>query len=624
VGAPFAAVPAGYMGAPTQQEFSSTAGTLNKCSLGGYQSIIPETHRYGLSAAANYTFNSEIEGFAELMYSRVLEVTAVVPPLLYGAPGYQSYTMSASNPYNPFGETVGVSGLLSGLGQEATSFNTTFLRPLVGIRGRLLDRWHWELAGWMARDQSSIPTSNIINSGALQNALDSADPTHALNLFSPGSPTAGSVLQSVVYAPNQETATIEGRTVAANAFVSGTAFNLPSGPVNIVAGAEYDKDALRESGGIADGTPYPSTAFDRTSHAFFGEARVPIIRGPSSQHSDTLVLNVAGRYDSYSDFGHKLTPQFSAELRPTGSVLLRASYGKAFRAPPLGFVHATVLQLPYPIVDPQRGNQTEIVNLVYGGNPTLQPETGNSRTLGVVYTSDAIPGLRLSATNWQIDEHNSIQLLNPQVMVNNSDLFPGRVVRGPSQGGQLGPITDLTDTYVNFGAISVAGIDYQVSYKYQSRLGQMSPLISVTQTYRYSYALAPNAPGIDSLNNAQDAGTWAPRWKGNLQLGWERGPYSATVGSRYLGKYRDYDALPNGTFLSLGNFWLFDMSFRYAIGGAVARSNSWLRRTQLSVGASNVFNRLPQFSNTGGYGGYDPAEGDIRGRFLYAQLAIKW
>ena len=49
------------------------------------------------------------------------------------------------------------------------------------------------------------------------------------------------------------------------------------------------------------------------------------------------------------------------------------------------------------------------------------------------------------------------------------------------------------------------------------------------------------------------------------------------------------------------------------------------RHSYLTFGAVNVFNRLPQNSNFD-YGtvGYDPTQADIRGRFLYAQLGLRW
>lgn len=94
------------------------------------------------------------------------------------------------------------------------------------------------------------------------------------------------------------------------------------------------------------------------------------------------------------------------------------------------------------------------------------------------------------------------------------------------------------------------------------------------------------------------------------------------VTGRYVGKYQDYDPGANGQYLTLGNFWLFDVNARYALGKQFAQNNRFLKNTYLEVGAVNVLNASPQYSNDGA--GYDPLEADLRGRFTYAKIGIKW
>jgi len=72
-------------------------------------------------------------------------------------------------------------------------------------------------------------------------------------------------------------------------------------------------------------------------------------------------------------------------------------------------------------------------------------------------------------------------------------------------------------------------------------------------------------------------------------------------------------------------FWLYDLNFRYAIGQAFAAESQRLRGTYLELGGVNIFNNLPQYSNYYfGFIGYDAAQADIRGRFLYAQVGLKF
>jgi hypothetical protein len=49
------------------------------------------------------------------------------------------------------------------------------------------------------------------------------------------------------------------------------------------------------------------------------------------------------------------------------------------------------------------------------------------------------------------------------------------------------------------------------------------------------------------------------------------------------------------------------------------------RDSYLKIGVVNAFNRLPQNSHFDfGTVGYDPTQADIRGRFVYAQLGVRW
>jgi len=108
------------------------------------------------------------------------------------------------------------------------------------------------------------------------------------------------------------------------------------------------------------------------------------------------------------------------------------------------------------------------------------------------------------------------------------------------------------------GKIKVGGIDYQVTYKARTAYGEWSPSITATQTYKYTVALKTGRTRNDRVSTANTDFNWAPRWKATAALGWKLGPYLVDVGGRYLGRYRDYSPLVNGTYQQLGSsgFWM--------------------------------------------------------------------
>jgi iron complex outermembrane receptor protein len=615
--APYAAVPAGYTGAPTRQEFGPTAGSLNRCSLFRYASQIQGTERAGILLTGTYDPSPTMELYGNLLFSHTEQSGYIAPPLLSGQPGFQQFTVGAGNAFNPFGEAVGVTEMLPALGRQAEDLSTNYWNFLLGLKGDLSSGWAWDIGISDSEDRTGY-TQPDWNQVTLQAALNSPDPSTALNPFVAASPGSLAALQSLV---THDTVDSLGRATVVNASLRGPLLTLPAGPLRAVFGVESEHDTLFQNLFIFPG-PAQRTDFHRKSYALFAEARVPIIGPPAGlETGDRLAVTLAGRHDHDDEFGSKSTPQFGAEIRPFKSLLLRASYSQAFRAPDLVDLYAASFTTNTVVTDPQRGNASQAVIDTVGGNPSLGPETGSTRTFGLVLSSQSFEGLRLAITHWAIDETDGIQQFAAQVIVDNEALFPGAVTRAANcPGSPPCPITAVTATFVNFGRLSVAGIDYQLEDQLRTGFGTFTPSVAATQTYRYSATLTPGSPATNAVSAAQDTGNWAPRWKGTVGLGWRSGEWAGSVDGRYVGRYQDYDSSA-----MIGNFWLVDASVRYTIGRSFASESTYLNGLYLRLGAVNLFNKQPQFSNFEfDIVGYDPSQSDIRGRFVYAQVGLRW
>jgi len=615
--APYAAVPPGYTGKPSIGEFQPTAGTLNTCSVLNVADLIPESHHGGFFAQGTYHLVPSVELFTELMYSHAKVVQQTGPNGAFGQPGFQVFTVGASNPYNPFGTTVGISERLTGftVPSQSNVLDTDFLRALVGAKGHFLNAWEWELSALDSRDRSNSATPNtILNNTAIQDAFNSSNPATALNPFVAGPPGPPSLLQTLLSGGSSKQ---NSRTEEVNGFVRGPVLQLPSGPIQLVVGGQYDRSKLN----FFEFSPSTfSSEYERKSYALFAETRVPLLANRSnSAVGDTLAVTLAERHDHDDDFGSTNTPQLGAEWRPLDTLLVRSSYSRAFKAPDLVLLHVPESSFQIQIVDPSTG-QTYQTTGIFGGNPNLQPLTGRSYTFGFVYSSQDIPDLKVSVTRWHITENNTIVGVSAQTIVDNAALFPGRVTRGPG-----GLITQVDATETNFGETSVSGLDYQISYAYRAHFGVLTPSIAASQTTHYTASLVPGSTPVDRDSVANIDGNFAPRWKGTVALGWKLGPYSANIDGRYVGRYSDYQPLANGTTLTLGNIWLCDANFRYNVGQAIAPNSEMLRGFYVELGGVNLLNRQPQFSAFSfGQLGYDPSQADIRGRFLHGQLGLKW
>jgi iron complex outermembrane receptor protein len=614
--APYAAVPAGFVGTPSVSEFTGTAGQLNKFSEFSGFGLIPESNRIGLLANGTYDLSTNTQLYAQLLYSRVDQDQHLLPNgFLNGSPGFQSYTVSAANPFNPFGETVGIGYFFPGTYLD--SFRTDYFLPSLGIRGQLIGAWTWELTAWDSLDNTEKTLSGQARASTLQAALNSPNPATALNPFVAGAPGSQQLIDSVLYADDQR---YHGNSFTTSALLRGPVVALPGGDLTVALGSEFTRQILHVEDDAGASNPYRFSSVGRNAYAAYGEARVPIIGPRVDGMDDRFAITGAQRYDHFDQFGGKWTNQFGGEVRPLAHFLLRADWGRSFKAPSLYQLNLGQVITQQGIVDPLTG-KTNGATVIAGGNPNLNPETGQSHSFGLVYSDGVVRGLDVSVTNWIVNLHNSIQALNPQVIVNNAGYFPGAVVRAPNcAGGPPCPIVSVNRTFTNFGDINAAGLDYLIKYRFAAAGVQWIPSVNATQTYRYTAAFQPGQPASNRVSQANDDGNWAPRWKGTTSLGFERGPWSGVVAGRYVGSYRDYDKLENGTYPHIGSIWYADANLRFQLE-SLGRASEWLRRMAVEIGGVNIFDRQPQFSTmfSGAYG-FDILQADMRGRFLYVQL----
>ena len=78
--------------------------------------------------------------------------------------------------------------------------------------------------------------------------------------------------------------------------------------------------------------------------------------------------------------------------------------------------------------------------------------------------------------------------------------------------------------------------------------------------------------------------------------------------------YADFNANITGTPRGVGVYETWDVQARY----------QGLRNLTITVGAKNVMDRDPPYTNAGGQfaAGYDISYADVRGRFVYA--GVRW
>lgn len=599
-------------GEPSFSQFGY--GALNECSILSGLSLLPSTKRGSVFLQGHLRVTSNMTLFAEVMYTHLNRVAGSGYGSLSGTAAYQEYTVSPANPFNPFGQTVGVTEDLYDVPIVET-LNTSFFRPLLGIRGTIGDQWQWEASTWQSTDWTQFVGSNEFpDSPAIQDALNSSSAESALNPFVSGPPASQALLQSLFADEKQE---LMGSDRSAEAWLRGPLVEIPSGQVLVVIGGDYVRSILHlnTSGGTGVYASYDATSnYQRRYSAVFGEVKLPLIADHLSDARSLIALTASGRHDSYSDFGGDTTGQLGIEIRPLESLLLRGTYGTAFSAPVLSLLDSPAFYATEFVTDPVSG-VGQFVQVKTGGNPNLRPMTGRSHSVGLVYSSRLIPGLQLSLTQWSVVETAVTQSVDPQVLVDNESSFPSRVIRDST-----GQIVEVDDTEVNFGSIDVAGLDYQLVYTHVLGGGTASIDLGATETYHYRQSLVPGGQPVESVSQAEDDNDWAPRWKGTVGVGWASSSIGVHLDSRYTGAYTDYNSTSR-----IGDFWIVDANLHWSIGSWLSSHSQYLSGVYLDGGGTNLFNRAPQFSNYEfDFLGYDPWEASIVGRSVYVTIGSRW
>lgn len=618
---PVAVVPAGSDGVDlSPEDFLATQGMISKETAPRH--LRSPEENYGLHVNSNLQLSTGIEAFAELTYTKRKVPAWQVPFPLYGGVGGPARALvSANHPFNPFGVDVGVDFLYRET-RIFASYEQQHQRELLGFRGTL-GRFDWEVSGFQAHDESKTGGGQAFDADKIAAALASTDPTTTINPFvSDGSaPASMEVLTSLLSAKIVND--IVSRTSGLNGYVRGSIFRIPAGEITMLIGGETQSTRLDIDSN--DWTQMSQKLHgNSTSRAVFAEARIPLVSPRSGQSIERVVMTGALRRESSDLYsGNALTKTVGLEVRPWDSLLLRSSYSTGFRPITVYSISQDPSTIQSAAVDPRFPNETSFFDMLGSGgaSPDLVPETSRTVTMGASFRSSENWGV--SMTYWKIEFMDQISYISTQALIDNEDLYPKRVQRNPTTGR-----IELVDGRpINIALRDTAGVDIGFDGVWNTAFGDFYPVLAATYTYRYDRQLTSEAPVRSSLAQYDSAG-WAPRWKIVPRLGWEfRDKVSGMLAGRYVNRYKDASPLisgPNaGQYQNLGEFWIVDLNLNLNLGEIFQRS-TLLAGTRLTLGATNLLNRMPDFCAGCGLAGYDASQYDIMGRKLYAELKMSF
>ena len=450
----------------------------------------------------------------------------------------------------------------------------------------------------------------------------------------------------------------ETETTSYFANLATTLFTLPAGDLGMAVGYEHRKeegafspDAISQSGNSTNLAAGP-TAGAYSLDEFYAELSVPLLADVTGFQE--LSLSLASRYSDYNTFGDTTNSKFGFKWRPIDDLLVRGTWSEGFRAPTIsnlygggsqtfttGFidpcdsvygnaagsarclqdVSANYRQLQQGFVPTDGPAAQTPVPFTSGSNPNLTPETSESKTLGLVYSSSFVPGLSIALDWWNIRIDNTLVSDSPNQIL--ADCYVALVesrCANFSRDPVTGIVNDLTYGLRNAGYQETEGFDVELNYSMQTDFGRFTA--NSASTYVSKNVLkttndedTPESPYVSFGGNF--------RLRSNLNLGWEQGNYGVNWGLRYYSAMKeqcyfeercnipDYAAPDTqGTNVPMnrvGSTTFNDVQVNWKA--------PW--NATVSLGANNVFDQQGSVmysqpnSNFAYYGGYDI------GRFIY-------
>ncbi|MGR5353049.1 TonB-dependent receptor [Vibrio campbellii] len=207
-----------------------------------------------------------------------------------------------------------------------------------------------------------------------------------------------------------------------------------------------------------------SSGGDRTTYAVFAESLIAF--------TDELEMNIAARYDHYSDFGSEISPKASFRYQPLDDLMFRAGAGMGFRAPSLSDLYAADSfssdwakdYVNCAETGTSNANCTERqYDVIRQSNSDLEAETSTSFNFGVSYSP--VEDLDLTLDYYNISIEDTIVLESLQGMV-DQERSTGISNPNIERAGDGGRILKAYSQYVNLGTLDTSGLDLKVNYLY--------------------------------------------------------------------------------------------------------------------------------------------------------------
>lgn len=382
----------------------------------------------------------------------------------------------------------------------------------------------------------------------------------------------------------------------------------------------------------------PTTAVDVSRDSFAAYAEL------DTDLSDRFNVQVAGRYEHFSDFGDTINGKIAARFEPVDGLALRGSASTGFRAPGMAqqfFSTTSTNNVGGQLIEIGTFPVSSPIAIALGSQP-LEPEESVNLSAGFVF--NMVDGLNITVDYYNIELSDRIVLTENLTGADVVALLQAAGVAGSSARFFINGIDTRTE-----------GLDIVGSYRLPDVAGGRLTLnagynindTSITDRRVFSGFTADRLFARQESFRLTDG---QPSNKLNLGLTWEREPFGISLNANRFGSVFLPDGVTTATVnglpasntnpqirndvnvgkgdapgdITLSPKWVVDLEVRF----------NPLEQVQLAVGANNLLDEYPDrlpFGTVGGvnfglnnsflpYSSQSPF--GFSGRFLYARVSV--
>lgn len=589
--------------------------------------MFPIQRQSGFYTRISHDLNDQVRTFAELAFRRSETRNHAAPTPMFGfnEQGYKFELLTAAqlggvtpdptnrahygnaqvdlstvgiiipayNPFNPWGVSLEADNRVRFVpaGPRINDVQSDTPRYVLGLEGEwdvLTRQWSWDAAVNYTKSTFVNTNPGAHQDRKVQDAFHGVtfnqgtpdELTLFLNPFGPSDPK----IYDYIGIRNPVTSSYQVRGADFN--VAGEVLNLPAGGLGLAVGGAFNDEklndfrtALNEQGQIVGGSEGSSIFGARNVYSAYAEVRAPV--------TSQIEVQLAARYEDYSDFGTTTKPKISAKYRPHRSFIIRGSYGESFLAPNLPYLYASQSTsfTAAALIDPRRpDDQATQIKQLGGGNPNLQPEETETYYVGAVFepTFPALRGWTLAADYFIFDSKNLITRFSAQEILAGENrgeaAFASLVTRNPPATGQtVGTIQAIRTAWTNAAMRKYKGADFSIGYALNTRdLGAFRFQAAATYLEELTFGTAFNNAGQRLY----------PRVRGNFTASWQQRDWTAAVFVTHIDSRR-------GTGQMRGTSQVTNASYgsQTIVNPQVAYRG--LFNSKITLGVRNVFDREP-------------------------------